>query len=569
MMATLDNTLQGDDWEKKLQEDLARLSTVPQGAPGTDEVIVPDMTDATTFNRGGTDEVIMPDMTDATTFTRDPQVTTAANPMSVPPPPPPPPAPPPVSPMTGSGIPQTMEMAGAEPAGDGGLSADLEAYASQWMQNPNRYLSDLVTSTREAGDMRRAEARNEGVSNIDELISSRGLVGSSVEGDIRSDLERALAADVSAEERELLNMLASYEAQDRLAGGQFGLDVAQFAQASGFAQQDIDLRAQELMQQAELEGRSLDIEEARNLATQGLAQQEIDLRAQELVQQAQLEGRALDIEEARNLASQDIAREQMEHEVKLQTNSLTQRESEFARSMGLDERQFVAQQEQFALQFGEEVAGRLQQNEQFRITLESEDARFAINTGLQERALDLQGQGMEMDDAFRTASLNQERELTMLSQELTRLGLEQEDAYRYAALSQDAHFREAANRLVEQGMDLDEAFRRAELEFREAASERADQSTRLSILVQAMNALGQWGGFSGDSQALIDMIMGGDASGSGTGDGGTTTDGSAPTSGGTAGGTAGGYGPSGDMTWSEWMEYLENNNEATNGQFVE
>lgn len=531
-----------DDWRKRLEEDLAGLS----GDSLADDAVVPDsfMTairpqpgsetvaeDAVTMGPDGTPRYQMhpkanpdaepqregeshADYMDRRWGAGNWAYSTAPvpeNPMAPPPPPPPPPAPPPSTapnPMLGTGMPGTPSPSTVPD--DGGLSADLEAYARSFMSEPNRFLSDLVTQTREAGDLRRAESRERAGANIDELISSRGLVGSSIEADIRSDLERRLAADVSAEERELLNMLASYEAQDRLAGGEFGLDVAEFGRNTSIAQRELDLRAQELMQEAELEGRSLDLQEARDLANQELSQQQIDLRAQELMQTAELEGRALDIEEARNIAEQDIAREQMEHEFRLQTNELSQRESEFARTHGLDEREFLAEQDRFAQQFGEQVATRLQQDEHFRATLAAEDARFAVDSGLRERALDLQAQGMTMDDAFRRAALEQERDLTLSAQDLTRLGIDRDDAYRYAALEQDAGFRQRAQDLQEQGMQLDEAYRRAELEFRERDAERRDQSTRLAILVQTLNALGGLNGLGMDAEDIVRAITSGD-----------------------------------------------------------
>jgi NAD(P)-dependent dehydrogenase (short-subunit alcohol dehydrogenase family) len=69
----------------------------------------------------------------------------------------------------------------------------------------------------------------------------------------------------------------------------------QFGGTQGIAQQNVDLRAQELQQEAQLQGRSLDLQAARDQATRelgqgqlGISQQEVDLRAQALVQQPAL-----------------------------------------------------------------------------------------------------------------------------------------------------------------------------------------------------------------------------------------------------------------------------------------
>jgi len=187
-----------------------------------------------------------------------------------------------------------------------------------------------------------------------------------------------------------------------------------------------------------------------------------------------LEGRSLDLQEARDEASLALAREQMAHQTQLQTSELTQREAEFARGLDLSERQFTEQQNQFAQQFGEQVATRLQADEQFEATLEAEDARFAVESGLRERALDLQETGMDMDESFRRASLDQERELTEAAQALQEQGMELEDAYRWAALEQDGEFRAETNRLTEMGLNLEDAYRYAELDFQQRRLEQQE-----------------------------------------------------------------------------------------------
>ena len=340
-----------------------------------------------------------------------PVPTIPTNPMSEPPPPPPPPTPG-VNPAVAAG-PGGAPTVGGTNIGD---------YASEWMSNPNRYLSPLVSAVRESGDLRREQMEREAGAGIDEWISQRGLVGSSYEGDARVDLQSQLAQNAAEEERQLLQMLADIEARDRLAAGEFGLDVAEFGQR------------------------------------------------------------------------EDIVDKQLGTQLQLQGNELAQREAEFARNFGLDERRFTEQQNQFAQQYAEQVASRLQQNEQFYDALQSDEARFAMDAGLRERALDLQARGMDMDDAFRRAALEQERDLTMSAQELERMGMNLDDAYRYAALAQDSRFRDRALDLEERGMTLDEAFRYAELDQNERFRDRAldleeqglnmDEAYRYAVLDQ-------------------------------------------------------------------------------------
>lgn len=421
-------------------------------------------------------------------------------PSHVPPPPRPPEPPPPP--------PNVQDLAG-----------DVGAFARNWLETPNRYLGDLATATREAGEARLTAAESDATRDIEEWAASRGLIGSSLEGEEMVRLQDALRRARGDEERQLLEMLATSESMDRERAGRLGLDVSQLSTSTSIAERQLDLeaqrlqqeaqlsgrslditeannqaqiniRAQELAQEAQTSGRSLDLQEARDQATRevaleqiGISQQEVDLRAQQLQQEAQTSGRSLDLQEARDQASTELAREQMEHEIRLQGSQIAQRESEFARSMNLNEREFGAQQDQFSLQYGEQVASRLQQDEQFRATLESGDARFALDVGLRERALDLQLQGMEMDEAFRQSALAQERELTERAQALQQEGMNLEDAYRYAALEQDSRFREGWTddkgeyhpgtlALQELGMDQDQAYRQAELEFQK---ERLEQ----------------------------------------------------------------------------------------------
>ncbi|MCR4340143.1 MAG: hypothetical protein NUW01_09705, partial [Gemmatimonadaceae bacterium] len=60
------------------------------------------------------------------------------------------------------------------------LPGKIADYASNWMQTPNRYLSELATTTRAAGDARLKAAEKEGLRGIEEWAASRGLVGSNL-----------------------------------------------------------------------------------------------------------------------------------------------------------------------------------------------------------------------------------------------------------------------------------------------------------------------------------------------------------------------------------------------------
>jgi hypothetical protein len=365
------------------------------------------------------------------------------------------------SPAVGAGLPVPPPPPPPPPSTFEPLTPQLGGFASEWLDNPNRYLSDMATAQRTASEQRIGQAEEAGRVANDEFYASRGLTGSSYEGEGRKRLDEALQRTRGEDEARILEMLATAETADRQAAGEFGLEAIRAGDVMGLDRYRAGLEADQLREAQRQFGGTL-----------GISQQQIDLRAQELQDQARLEGRSLDLQEARDLASQQLTREGMAQEQGQFESTLGQRQSEFARTMGLNEREFEAQQAQFSQQFGEQVAGRLQQNEQFRTALESENARYGLDVGLRQKALELQEQGMNMEDAFNRAALDQERELTQSAQDLQRLGLEQEDAYRYAALLQDKTFQEEAQRLQALEMEWDEAFRRAELTFRSSQADR-------------------------------------------------------------------------------------------------
>ena len=338
---------------------------------------------------------------------------------AVPPPPPPPP-------------PSAFET----------LTPGLGQFAQEWLIDPNRYLSDMATAQRKVSEGRLQQAEEAGRVKNDEFYASRGLTGSSYEGEGRKRLDEALQRTRGEDEARILEMLATAETADRQAAGEFGLEAIRAGDVMGLERY-----------RAGLEGGQL-----------GEAQRQFD-------------------------------------------TSIGQRESEFARNHGLDEREFEAEQQRFSQQFGEQVAGRLQQNEQFRVALESENARYGLDVGLRQKALALQEQGMNMEDAFNRAALDQERELTQSAQDLQRYGIDQDSAYKYAALLQDKTFQTEAQRLQALGMDLDEAFRRAELTFRSTQADRDEafrqaeaerEQERFEMMMEI--ALGKKGSGTGDEE---------------------------------------------------------------------
>ena len=400
-------------------------------------------------------------------------------------------------------------------------------FSSDWMNNPNPYMTSMATASRAAGDARIAEAEDVASRGLDEWSAGRGLLGSNVEGELQvRNIDAGRRARLDDEAR-LQEMLANYDMTGRQAAGAQGLDTLsalerqrEFDTTAGFTQQDLDQRADQIMN----EGRALDLQEARDIASRELAQSqlgqqesqfvrslseqtagrlqqfglqgsqlelevarlnqeaelqgrsldineaqgtaEINLRAQQLVEDSRLQGRALDIEEARNQATQDIEIAKMAQEGRQFESTLLQNQNQFADSMGLNREQFAAQNAQFAQQFGEQQASRLQQNEQFATALESDEARYALDLGLRTTALELQQTGMEADIAYQNAALIQERELTDAAQQLQRDGLDADVAHKYAVLSQNEDFQAAQVALETRGYNLQESYQEAEQDYK-------------------------------------------------------------------------------------------------------
>lgn len=307
---------------------------------------------------------------------------------------------------------------GSTPAGGNGLNQDLTGFARESLQGGSgRYDIPLVQQAMGLIDSELERGRGRAKASLDELNASRGRTGSTFEAQENRDMELGLEQQRMGYAADLRERLAQTTMGDRKTMADIGTQVGQF----------------------------------------GLDQQTVALRAQELQQQAALQGRSLDIEEARLLAQNE----------QFQAN-LGQRQAEFAAQMGLENRRFSQEQREFAAQHSESVAQRLQQESQFARSLESDESRFAMQMGLERRALDLQEQGMTMDEAFRRAELEMEGNL-----------------------------RERALELEQQGMNLDEAYRRAALESgerqagldRDLSREQMDQTGRLSELDIILRAL--------------------------------------------------------------------------------
>src|SRR3990167_680740 len=223
---------------------------------------------------------------------------------TVPPPPPPPPPPPDFSELGGN----------------------IAQYPQDWLDQPNRYLGPLATATRRESEARLSKAEQDEIRKTEEWAQSRGLLGSSYEGEQRTALSEGLQRARNEDEARLLEMLASAETEDRRAAIQNALEAARYGETSGLERY-----------RAGLEGYRAG-EESR------IAQADIDLRAEQIQQQASQFGREIDFRTAQAEAERQLERERLEMERELEggrlglsREELAQRESQFTR--GLTEQQ--------------------------------------------------------------------------------------------------------------------------------------------------------------------------------------------------------------------------------------
>lgn len=452
------------------------------------------------------------------------------------------------------------------------LTTQHQDFLSQWLQNPTRYGQEILQQGIDLANQESQRGFDLGTARLDEMMSMRGLVGSDIEATATSDLISQLNQQREQRLFDLNREMANTYAQDMASaataatqfgqlglgmgelglgyeqlfqqGGQFGQELAQreseFARQFGISSADLDLRSQQLMQQYELEGRSLDLQEARDLAeidlradqlfeqrrqfdqnytldearldaqreqfeTQiaqqesefsrqyGLQTESLALEAQRLMQEAELEGRSLDIRAATS-----------EAELNLRTNQLLEEARQFDSTMTFEQARLLAESEQFqsSLNFQYEQLAeqtQLSQDElQFQREQMLEDSmnqsldrasqwemqqssqlfqatEADYNRALEREALQLQLTGMEMEEAWRTADRDLTRELESRALTLQESGLAADQAYRAATLQLEA--------------ELADRDREAEVYQSELAAYTQQQNAMLSALTGIADSL--------------------------------------------------------------------------------
>ena len=299
-------------------------------------------------------------------------------------------------------------------------------------------------------------------------------------------------------------------------------------QQLGISQQEIGLRAQQLQQEAQLQGRQMDIGEAQNKASNsiererivqqgqqfglnldetkaarlqqfGLSTQEVGLRAQELQQQAALQGRQMSIQEAQNeaqnglekdriaqqatqfglnLTEQQAARAQQggftAQELALESRKAENQVDQFGRQLSVQERQNQAINALEARKLDEDVSFRSQQLGLNRAELDQKASQFAQDMALR-------GQQVTNDQAYRQAELGMRT--TQIQNEFTRSG--QQITVDEARIKAQREIAEADNKAQLARLEAQQTFQGGE-----AGKERTFQQGETALDRQLRERLG-------------------------------------------------------------------------------
>ena len=201
------------------------------------------------------------------------------------------------------------------------LYGGLEEFSEDWLNNPNRYLSELAESTRATSEAELDKYEQDQIRSISEWASQRGLVGSSYEGEQRADLAGELGRARSSRETDILKMMADAETADKRAAGELGIQTGQFGAELGEARRSeaeiaqqlalerghLEITAQDQMDAAEQWRSEMALETEQTQSSQDRADAALKLQAAENSEAGILARAELGISEARYAADNEIA----------------------------------------------------------------------------------------------------------------------------------------------------------------------------------------------------------------------------------------------------------------------
>jgi len=336
----------------------------------------------------------------------------------------------------------------------------MENFASDAMAKPSRYDSDLISDITGQIDAELENKRLYAGAELDEFMSQRGMVGSSVEGELRAGLlgdlerertsrlnqlnqaaadawaaDRAGAADIGFRSAEFERELGGDRVNEERWQAEFGQSQyeweKQFGSVSSIQERALDLQetgmeydeafrrakmeiesqqfeSQKEQEQSQFEASLTEAQTAR-IQQYGLDSESLSLRAMEIQNRATEAGRAMDITEAMN-----------EAEIDLRLESLKQEKELAGEEFNIQRERITIQNEQFEASLSQEQSvleearqGRLQELGLSNRELDQAAERIQ----LANKDMDLQQARDEAEVQWRSDQLQLEAD--RLGQELT------------------------------------------------------------------------------------------------------------------------------------------------------
>lgn len=430
-----------------------------------------------------------------------------------------------VSPTTGLDLTSNLTEATEQ---TGGLLSDLNMFSQTLLTQPSRYDIPLVQEGIGLINQEYDTGLSRGSAAMDELSSSRGLVGSNIElwntKDMLVDLERvrsqklfdlgrefattvggdrAMAAQTALQAANLgmghQQFLAGLQQRESEFSRQFGMNQDQFAANLAEQMRQFDITTEEgrsqfeqslfeTMRQFDItteEGRAqfeatmaegmrqfnegLAQQESEFARSLNISQQEVDLRAQALLQEAEQFGRTMTLEEARFEAEMDLAAQRLQLDAEQFGRSMTLEEARFeaenqrfeqqfgweqqrfAAELGLSQEQLQFQYDEMNAQFEESARERLFTADQSQLMRDFDAAQAELDRlqamGMQESDQEFQAAQAELD---RIMSNDQFRETLQHEESMERLRARNAYELQQAGLDTETAWREADRLLTEQ-----------------------------------------------------------------------------------------------------------------------
>jgi hypothetical protein len=416
------------------------------------------------------------------------------------------------------GSPQAQQMRDA-------LQQQLQAFA----QTPTRFDTEAFQQMRAAQQGMLEREFGAQRSQLEEELARRGLSASTIGAGRFGDLagQQALAqaqidaqllqeaARTQAEDRSnlLLQMsqlaemsgaqdIAQYQA--RLAGQQQqfaqGLQAAETTGALGGVQ---TLEAQRLAEEQRQFDVQQQLRQTLGLGELGISQQNVNLRAREIVQQAEQAGRSLNIDEARVQAQQEQFVAQLEEQragrlqnfgiTQQQLNQEAQRIQQAEKGLSLEEARDQA-----------EVGFRAQQLMQQDRTLSLDEAQFVVGAELERDKYNAQReqfrQTLDEDTRRFEASLEEQRSQRLQNFNISQTQLDQE-AYRLQQADRTLDLQDARDR-AEVGIRTQQLMQQDRTLDLQEARERANEEIQIAALAEETAARLERNGLSRDDLNL-------------------------------------------------------------------